>query len=90
MAAPHLAGAVVLLWSAFPELRHNVDYTENLLEQAAKHQTTTDGCGGNSTAQVPNNTYGYGRIDLLAAYNYFRSFGRFYIFPLIFNQGLTP
>lgn len=90
MAAPHLAGAVVLLWSAFPELRHNVDYTENLLEQAAKHRTTADGCGGDTTAQVPNNTYGYGRIDLLAAYNYFRSFGRFYIFPLIFNQGLTP
>ncbi len=68
MASPHLAAAVLLLWSAFPELRGNVDTTEQLLEQTAVHLTTTEGCGGDSTSAVPNNTYGYGRLDVYAAF----------------------
>jgi hypothetical protein len=70
MASPHVAGAVALLWSAFPNLRGNVDHTEFILEQTAVHLTTTQGCGGDTSSQVPNNVYGYGRIDVLAAYNY--------------------
>jgi len=70
MATPHVAGAVALLWSAFPGLRGNVDHTEFILEQTAVHLTTTQGCGGDTSSQVPNNVYGYGRIDVLAAYNY--------------------
>ncbi len=70
MASPHVAGAVALLWSAFPNLRGNVDHTEFILEQTAAHLTTTQGCGGDTSSQVPNNVYGYGRIDVLAAYNY--------------------
>ena len=70
MASPHVAGAVALLWSAFPNLRGNVDHTEFILEQTALHLTTTQGCGGDTSSQVPNNVYGYGRIDVLAAYNY--------------------
>jgi hypothetical protein len=68
MASPHVAAAVLLLWSAFPNLKGNVDATEQLLEQTAVHLTTTDGCGGDSTSAVPNNTYGYGRIDVYAAF----------------------
>ncbi|HSJ88362.1 MAG TPA: S8 family serine peptidase [Anaerolineales bacterium] len=70
MASPHVAGAVALLWSAFPGLRGNIDHTEFILEQTAVHLTTTQGCGGDTSSQVPNNVYGYGRIDVLAAYNY--------------------
>jgi hypothetical protein len=70
MASPHVAGAVALLWSAFPNLRGDVDHTEFILEQTAVHLTTTQGCGGDTSSQVPNNVYGYGRIDVLAAYNY--------------------
>ncbi|MEP7200188.1 MAG: S8 family serine peptidase, partial [Chloroflexota bacterium] len=70
MASPHVAGAVALLWSAFPNLRGNIDHTEFILEQTAHPLTTTQGCGGDSATQVPNNVYGYGRIDVLAAYNY--------------------
>ncbi|MBI4789530.1 MAG: S8 family serine peptidase [Chloroflexi bacterium] len=69
MASPHVAGGVALLWSAFPGLRGNVDQTEFLLQQSAVHLTTAQGCGGDTPTQVPNNVYGYGRIDLLAAYN---------------------
>ncbi len=68
MAAPHVSGAVVLLWSALPELVGNVDATEKLLQDTALHRTTTNGCGGDTATAVPNNTYGSGRIDLAAAY----------------------
>ncbi len=68
MAAPHLAGGVALLWSAFPSMRGNVDGTLQLLESSAVPLTTLQGCGGDTSTQVPNNVYGYGRMDLQAAY----------------------
>jgi serine protease AprX len=67
MAGPHVAGLVALLISADPLLRGNVDRLEDIIEQTAVRKTTTEGCGGDSTTQVPNNTYGWGRIDALAA-----------------------
>ncbi len=87
MAAPHVAGAAALLWSAFPQLRHNVDLTESILQQSAVHLTSAQGCGGDSASQVPNNVYGYGRIDVNAAYNLALTNGfipaRFLFLPLI-------
>jgi serine protease AprX len=70
MASPHVAGAVLLLWSAVPNLSRAVDYTEFVLGQTAVHLTSGQGCGGDSSTQVPNNVYGHGRIDVLAAYDY--------------------
>jgi serine protease AprX len=67
MAAPHVGGAVLLLWSAFPQLVGDVDATEQLLEKTAVPRTTTDACGGDTSTAVPNNTAGYGRIDVAAA-----------------------
>ena len=46
---------------------------ENILEQSAVHLTSSQGCGGDSATAVPNNVYGWGRIDALAAYNFVRS-----------------
>ncbi len=68
MAAPHVAGGVALLWSAFPALRGDVAGTESLLEESARHETTGQGCGGDSASAVPNNVYGYGVLDVRAAY----------------------
>ena len=68
IASPHVGGAVLLLWSAFPELRGNVDATEQLLEQTAVHLTSSEGCGGDVSTAVPNNTFGWGRLDVYAAY----------------------
>jgi len=68
MAAPHLAGAVALLWSALPSLRRNVSATQTIFEQTAVPLATSAGCGGDLATNVPNNVYGYGRIDVLAAY----------------------
>ncbi|HSC90832.1 MAG TPA: S8 family serine peptidase [Gaiellaceae bacterium] len=68
-AAPHVAGAVALLWSAFPRLRRDVDATEQLLRESALPLTSPDRCGGDSPTQVPNNTFGAGRLQVAAAYD---------------------
>ena len=67
MAGPHVAGLVALLISANPDLAGDVDAIEDIVERTALPRTTAEGCGGDGPAQVPNNTYGYGRIDALAA-----------------------
>ncbi|HET9483797.1 MAG TPA: S8 family serine peptidase [Xanthomonadales bacterium] len=67
MAGPHVAGLVALVISANPALAGDVDRIEDIVEQSAAKKTTTEGCGGDTTASVPNNTYGEGRIDALAA-----------------------
>jgi serine protease AprX len=67
MAGPHVAGLVALVISANPDLAGNVDRIEEIIEQTAAKKTTTEGCGGDTSTQVPNNTYGWGRIDALAA-----------------------
>jgi hypothetical protein len=63
MATPHVAGAVALLWSAQPALTGNVAFAEQILNSAAVHVSSTS-C---SNSGVPNNTYGYGRLDIKAA-----------------------
>jgi len=77
MASPHTAGAVALLWSAHPELIGQVDLTGWILQQSALPRTTTEGCGGDSPTAVPNNTYGWGRLDVYAAVT-------------LANTGVTP
>jgi subtilisin family serine protease len=67
MAGPHVAAAVALIVSAQPALRGDVDAIEDLIEQNTLPLTTTQGCGGDTSSQVPNNVYGWGRLDVLAA-----------------------
>lgn len=74
MAAPHVGGAVLLLWSAFPFLRGQVYQTEYVFQQSAVHLTTSQVCGGDLPGQVPNNVFGYGRLDALAAFNFQQNF----------------
>ena len=68
MAGPHVAGAVALLISAYPWLRGDVAALEDVIAQSAVHRTSSQGCGGDSASAVPNNVYGWGRLDALAAY----------------------
>ena len=63
MATPHVAGAVALLWSARPALRNQITLTEQVLNDSAVHISST-ACGSSGW---PNNTYGYGRLDVKAA-----------------------
>jgi uncharacterized repeat protein (TIGR01451 family) len=67
MAAPHVAGVAALLWSAAPRFVGDVDGTETLIERAARPRTTNQGCGGDGPTDVPNNVYGWGIVDALAA-----------------------
>jgi len=67
MATPHVAGVAALVWSAAPDLHGEVALTEDLLRRTARPLTTTQTCGGVPGTDVPNNTYGYGLVDALAA-----------------------
>lgn len=67
MAGPHVAGVVALLISAHPELKGQVDGIERIIEQTSVPLTNSQSCGGILGTQIPNNTYGWGRVDALAA-----------------------
>ena len=63
MATPHIAGAMALLWSAIPSLRHQLTASRDALNNSAVHIASTQ-CGD---AGPPNNVYGWGRVDIFAA-----------------------
>ena len=67
MASPHVSGVIALLWSAVPSMRGDIQKTEALLQMSADHKTTTDGCGGDTPASIPNNTFGYGIVNAYAS-----------------------
>ncbi len=69
MAAPHVSGALALIWSACPSLIGNFDSTEQLLKDSAVKIAYATGCGNEGPGNIPNNAFGYGRIDVLAAVN---------------------
>ncbi|WP_230688700.1 S8 family serine peptidase [Micromonospora sp. WMMC415] len=62
MAAPHLAGAIALLWSAAPALVGDVAATRALLDNSAVDKADAQ-CGGTTD---DNNVFGEGRLDALA------------------------
>ena len=70
MAAPHVAGLAALLISARPELRGQVDLIEQIIAYSAIPKTSEDGCGGLPASAIPNNTYGWGRIDAWRAFTF--------------------
>ncbi len=63
MSAPHVAGAVALLLSARPDLRGDIDAIKGYLNASAVPMPT-DACDSEG---IPNNWYGHGRLDILAA-----------------------
>ncbi len=65
MATPHVVGAAALLWSARPELRGYISQTERLLNGTTLPLYSTQ-CG-DEAGRSPNNVYGWGRLDALAA-----------------------
>lgn len=72
MAGPHVAGVVALLWSAVPSLVRDIQTTKAILQNTANPSVsliTPQTCGGVSSTAVPNNSFGFGRIDAFAALN---------------------
>ena len=64
---PHVAGAVALCFPQNPTLEGNVDKIEEVFEQTAYHLYSNI-CNG--VSGVPNNVYGYGRIDVMLPSRY--------------------
>ena len=67
MAAPHAAGALALVLSAAPDLIGDFDGATSSLRTTAL-DIIDPSCGGDDDGD-PNNVYGEGRIDALAAVN---------------------
>jgi hypothetical protein len=63
MAGPHVVGQVALMWSANPKLIGDFDKTTEIIEVTATPTKSSQNCGGISGSQIPNNTFGYGRIN---------------------------
>jgi serine protease AprX len=67
MAAPHVSGVAALLISAQPQLSGQVDQLEELISRSAFPLTSDQECGGVPGSSIPNNTFGYGRVDAIEA-----------------------
>lgn len=67
MAAPHVAGGVALLWQAKPALVGDITGSELAFTSTAKHEKSTQDCGGRDGQRIPNNTFGYGLLRLYRA-----------------------
>ncbi|MFP8940351.1 carboxypeptidase regulatory-like domain-containing protein [Streptomyces fenghuangensis] len=63
MAAPHVAGAVAVLWSHSPQLFGDPEATRKVLDASATDVDDT-GCGGDADA---NSVWGEGRLNVPAA-----------------------
>jgi subtilisin family serine protease len=64
MAGPHVAGGVALLLSAFPSLIGNVNAVESRLTSSAKALPLSTATCSSAAGAVPNNVFGYGRLDV--------------------------
>ena len=69
MAGPHVAGLVALLLSFDPGIARDPDSIEPIISSSSVPRTTTQTCNGVPGSTIPNNTYGWGRVDALAAVN---------------------
>ncbi len=70
MAGPHVAGVAALIMCARPDLIGNVDAIEDLMRNnAVARFATAPFCGADNANSLPNNVYGWGRVDALAAVN---------------------
>lgn len=66
MAGPHVAALVALMISADPSLAGNMATLRSRIQTNAVQLTTAQTCGGVPGSSIPNNTFGYGRIDAAA------------------------
>ncbi len=67
MAGPHIVGTVALMLDANPNM--TVAMLRSKIQDTAVPKTHWQTCGGTPGTSIPNNTYGHGRVDALAAVN---------------------
>lgn len=75
LAGPHVAGLVALILEARPELAGEVDVIEEIIKMTAEAKPAEVLCGNDMLDSIPNNTYGYGRIDAFRAVEYAKIVG---------------
>ncbi len=63
MATPHVSGVAALMLSANPGLIGQNDALEALLETSADPKSYPTGCGDEGPGNMPNNAYGWGRVN---------------------------
>jgi PKD repeat protein len=66
MAGPHVTALIGLMWSACPTFAGRVNDTYQIIKDTATPLAYTGSCGGDYVTG-PNNDWGYGTIDALAA-----------------------
>lgn len=68
MAGPHVTGLIALMWDACPMLIGDITTTVQIIQDTADRLVgqTGSNCGGDYTTG-PNNDWGFGTIDALAA-----------------------
>jgi serine protease AprX len=64
MAGPHVAGLVALLISANPVIAGHVEQIETIIEESAERLTADFDCFPSTGMSIPNNTYGFGLINV--------------------------
>jgi serine protease AprX len=68
MAGPHVAGLVALILQARPALSGNVSMIRSIIDNSAvKLYASAPFCGADNAGSSPNNVFGAGRINALAA-----------------------
>ncbi len=67
MAGPHVAGLVALMWSANTNLIGQIDETIRLIQETAVPTTASACMDAGKGNDIPNNTFGHGRIDAYRA-----------------------
>ena len=69
MATPNVAGGIAVVWSALPAYKNDQNATETLMNASAiRLPHIVEACGGDYT-NGPNNSWGHGLMDVLAAFN---------------------
>ncbi len=63
MAGPHVAGLAALLASQNPFLKGKPDLLEQRIRETVRPLGASQSCGGLPSGSVPNNVYGFGRIQ---------------------------
>jgi subtilisin family serine protease len=63
MATPHVSGVAALVMSANPGLIGRPDVVEDVLKASADPKPYDTGCGNEDFDLVPNNAFGWGRVN---------------------------
>jgi serine protease AprX len=70
MAGPNAAAVAALVMSANPSLEGKPELVGKILTRTALPLTSTQTCNGTPGSEIPNNTFGWGRVDALQAVNF--------------------